>query len=1149
MGKKSRRNTEGGSDQTVVETGFVSCVPCMYCDQVSFDSTDVAAYTVHLTNQHSITKNVDKLLQLTRELEATVRDVVSNGVTISSTTTDTSKENGVIKSVDGAKISNIKDDTSLPTPVTCEKSKENGNANKRNKEGDSVTSENNVSVIISADTKTDSEMNKKEKNTDNKEKADNNETAKKKANKSKNKKKDKKTEVEAALPDGLSDIGAAASGVVEKEDMKAADNITDEWFKSGKEDIDDDIPDELPDISKNKPIVSESENPERVQKKPEKANKSKTKRNNKKTEVKVALADGLPNIGAAASGVVEKEDMKAVDNILDEWFKAGKEDIDDDIPDELPDISDPQPVVLKSDKTEKVQKKAENKKSDKISHKKKSKEEKTSKKETSKTGKKNLDEVNDILDEWFTSSEPAAVSNKPEKKKEKEDNKKPTEPTNNNKKTAKKTGKNNLDEVNDILDEWFTSDEPGIDELKEKLEPQEIIEPKPSKKKDKKPLAKNDSKNCTKTEKPAIVEEPKFVDITEDKIVEIDDEPLIEEKTTEKTDLDEVNDILDEWFANEDEEDVIVEEMKVEEVTSQLSEKAVSSTPQPKPEIQKNEKEEKKMNEKEAVKKEKEEEEREKEKDVPCGDCVVCGRLAKAACSGCKHIFYCTREHQRRDWSSHKENCKAFAKLPYRVERSPVLGRFLAATKEIPEGELILQESPMVVGPRQLTKPVCLGCHQEIKSADEMITCIRCNWPLCSRRCQDSPMHDPECRATKAAGSRIKVEVFGQTNMMYACITVLRTLALLDGPKKIWDDYTKFDSHLDERIKTPIYSKVNKEKVVFFIHHYLGIKRYSDLEILEACGKLDTNCFEIRQAGVNLRAMYRTACILSHDCTPNSRHTFAPDNSINVYTTRKLNKGDVISATYTNTLWPTSQRREHLYMSKFFWCSCARCRDPTELGSMLSAVRCSRCKGFNDDVQSNDAQYLTSTNPLDTEATWRCSKCTNVQKATQIKSGNKSITNELSQVNRSNSDQLLTFLHKNEPILGRNNHNIVEAKYSLVSLLGNRAPYNLSDLSMELLQIKERFCRELLDVADCIEPGSSRWRGTLLLELQMAVVALAAGQAECGMISRGKAKEGAEEAMKMLRVATAILQVEPDMREILAERMKSMTELFAQWED
>ena len=89
-------------------------------------------------------------------------------------------------------------------------------------------------------------------------------------------------------------------------------------------------------------------------------------------------------------------------------------------------------------------------------------------------------------------------------------------------------------------------------------------------------------------------------------------------------------------------------------------------------------------------------------------------------------------------------------------------------------------------------------------------------------------------RATKAAGSRVKVEHFGQINMMYACITVLRALGLKEGPRKIWEDYTKylhlmltkfffsvaihspvprFDSHLEERMKTPVYNKVNKEKV------------------------------------------------------------------------------------------------------------------------------------------------------------------------------------------------------------------------------------------------------------------------------------------------------------------------------------------------
>ena len=160
--------------------------------------------------------------------------------------------------------------------------------------------------------------------------------------------------------------------------------------------------------------------------------------------------------------------------------------------------------------------------------------------------------------------------------------------------------------------------------------------------------------------------------------------------------------------------------------------------------------------------------------------------------------------------------------------------------------------------------------------------------------------------------------MYGQVNMMYACITVLRALALLDGPQNIWKDYTKFESHLEERMKTEVYTKVNrlllgtlktikflpiyktiffpkvnKEKVVGFILHYLKlINKFSDLEIIEACGRLDTNCFEIKQHGVNLRAMYRIACIISHECMPNTRHTFGPDNSINLYATRNIGKYD-----------------------------------------------------------------------------------------------------------------------------------------------------------------------------------------------------------------------------------------------------------------
>jgi hypothetical protein len=54
----------------------------------------------------------------------------------------------------------------------------------------------------------------------------------------------------------------------------------------------------------------------------------------------------------------------------------------------------------------------------------------------------------------------------------------------------------------------------------------------------------------------------------------------------------------------------------------------------------------------------------------PQGDCVVCGHLAKNFCASCKHVFYCTKEHQKKHWAGHKEECKNLAKLPYRVRRT-----------------------------------------------------------------------------------------------------------------------------------------------------------------------------------------------------------------------------------------------------------------------------------------------------------------------------------------------------------------------------------------------------------------------------------------------------------------------------------------------
>ena len=61
------------------------------------------------------------------------------------------------------------------------------------------------------------------------------------------------------------------------------------------------------------------------------------------------------------------------------------------------------------------------------------------------------------------------------------------------------------------------------------------------------------------------------------------------------------------------------------------------------------------------------------------------------------------------------------------------MGRFLVAQTDLKPGQLIFNELPMIVGPRQLTKPICLGCHKELKEVK--YTCSRFVTILLHLRC------------------------------------------------------------------------------------------------------------------------------------------------------------------------------------------------------------------------------------------------------------------------------------------------------------------------------------------------------------------------------------------------------------------------------
>ena len=56
-----------------------------------------------------------------------------------------------------------------------------------------------------------------------------------------------------------------------------------------------------------------------------------------------------------------------------------------------------------------------------------------------------------------------------------------------------------------------------------------------------------------------------------------------------------------------------------------------------------------------------------------------------------------------------------------------------------------------------------------------------------------------------------------------------------------------------------------------------------------------------------------------------------------------IRKGEHISIMYSDPMWGTGNRHQHLYETKYFHCKCSRCLDPTEMGTEFSSLKCPSC--------------------------------------------------------------------------------------------------------------------------------------------------------------------------------------------------------------
>ena len=77
------------------------------------------------------------------------------------------------------------------------------------------------------------------------------------------------------------------------------------------------------------------------------------------------------------------------------------------------------------------------------------------------------------------------------------------------------------------------------------------------------------------------------------------------------------------------------------------------------------------------------------------------------------------------------------------------------------------------------------------------------------------------------------------------------------------------------------------------------------------------------------------------------------------------------------------------------------------------------------------------------------------------------------------------FLSRHASLLHANHFLFTSARQSLSQLYGRDERFLLNTLTMEQLERKVSICRQLLDVADVVEPGLTRIRGTCTNEFNL----------------------------------------------------------------
>ncbi|XP_040568467.1 SET domain-containing protein SmydA-8 [Lepeophtheirus salmonis] len=462
-------------------------------------------------------------------------------------------------------------------------------------------------------------------------------------------------------------------------------------------------------------------------------------------------------------------------------------------------------------------------------------------------------------------------------------------------------------------------------------------------------------------------------------------------------------------------------------------------------------------------------------------NCPECGKCVSQFCSGCHSVGYCSKEHQKNHWlQGHKNECCA-----YKLVKKEGHGRILIVTRDIEPGEVIFEESPITVGPKQFCQPVCLGCYKNVNGTS---ICSGCNWPMCGNiECEKAPIHSKkECALLADCHLKPIIDLNKPEKDLpiYQFLTALRCLLVKEFRPDNWSILESMESHTELRKNEESY-RVNQVNIVKFILE--RIKYDTTVEDINKCiDVMDVNAFEIRSHEFSIAGLYPMTAMMNSNCSPNTQNSIDENYICRVMAITRIPKGSEINSTYTRTLSGTLYRRNQLKESKYFDCKCERCCDPTELNSHFSTLL---CQAILPSISKTCKGFVYSENSLNTNASWICRACGAVMSHEEVTELTQKLEVEIEKEFLTIDDyenflknRLLKFLHPNHYI-------IVDFKFILMKAL-SRAEYD-PEIRIQREIRKKRIIEDILDVHSLITPGYFRIRAMLVSERCMVMMSIA----------------------------------------------------------